>query len=193
MQNQSIHWVLADNLLLGRFNGKIKLHEAECRQTTPLLRSADSGRSADCMRKNLMLPVGIESFEEIRKDGFYYIDKTKLIEQLLKNWGKVNLFTRPRRFGKTLNMSMLKNFFETGTNRSLFDGLYISQKKELCDTYMGKYPVIFLSLKDVDGLSYEDAADALTQIIGNEAGRFAFLLNSENLSEIKKNSFRALR
>lgn len=141
------------------------------------------------MRKNLMLPVGIESFEEIRKNEFYYIDKTKLIEQLLQGWGKVNLFTRPRRFGKTLNMSMLKSFFEIGTDSSLFDGLYISQKEELCGTHMGKYPVIFLSLKGVDGLTFEDAKDNLIQVVGNEAERFSFLQNSENLSEIEKEQY----
>ena len=98
------------------------------------------------MTEGLKLPVGIENFEDIRKLGFYYVDKTKLIEQLLQNWGKVNLFTRPRRFGKTLNMSMLKCFFEIGTDASLFDGLYISENEELCSSYLGKYPVIFLSL-----------------------------------------------
>ena len=92
---------------------------------------------------------------EIRRLGFYYVDKTKLIEQLLENWGKVNLFTRPRRFGKTLNMSMLRYFFEIGTDRTLFDGLYISQNKQLCEEYLGKFPVIFLSLKGVDGLTFE--------------------------------------
>ena len=97
------------------------------------------------MEQRLKLPVGIEFFDEIRTSGYYYIDKTKLIEQLLQNMGKVSLFTRPRRFGKTLNMSMLKCFFEIGTAPALFDGLYISGNKELCDTYMGKYPVIFLS------------------------------------------------
>ena len=102
------------------------------------------------MASTLKLPVGIENFEEIRKLGFYYIDKTRLIEQLLQGWGKVTLFTRPRRFGKTLNMSMLKSFFEIGTDESLFEGLYISGNKELCDKHMGKYPVIFLSLKSVE-------------------------------------------
>ena len=99
------------------------------------------------MIEKLKLPVGIENFEEIRKAGFYYVDKTKLIEQLLEQWGKANLFTRPRRFGKTLNMSMLKCFFEVETDASLFDGLYISKNKELCENYLGKYPVIFISLK----------------------------------------------
>ena len=102
------------------------------------------------MTKHLKLPIGIDSFEKIRKENFYYVDKTKLIEQLLQNWSKVNLFTRPRRFGKTLNMSMIKSFFEIGTDKRLFDGLYISSKKELCEEYMGKYPVIFLSLKGVE-------------------------------------------
>ena len=100
----------------------------------------------------LKLPVGIENFEDIRRSGFYYIDKTMLIEQTLNNWSKVTLFTRPRRFGKTLGMSMLRSFFEIGTDKSLFDGLYISQNKSLCDEHMGKYPVIFISLKDVEGL-----------------------------------------
>ena len=106
------------------------------------------------MEVSLKLPVGIEDFQEIRRLGFYYVDKTKLIEQLLENWGKVNLFTRPRRFGKTLNMSMLRYFFEIGTDRTLFDGLYISQNKQLCEEYLGKFPVIFLSLKGGRGRTY---------------------------------------
>lgn len=96
------------------------------------------------MTEKLKLPIGLENFEEIRKSGFYYVDKTKLIEQLLEEWGKVNLFTRPRRFGKTLNMSMIRYFFEVGTDKTLFDGLYISQNEKLCEQYMGKFPVIFL-------------------------------------------------
>ena len=95
----------------------------------------------------LKLPVGIENFEDIRRFGFYYIDKTMFIEQFLNTWSEVTLFTRPRRFGKTLGMSMLRSFFEIGTDKSLFDGLYISQNKSLCDEYMGKYPVIFISLR----------------------------------------------
>ena len=106
------------------------------------------------MAVSLKLPVGIEDFQEIRRLGLYYVDKTKLIEQLLENWGKVNLFTRPRRFGKTLNMSMLRYFFEIGTDRTLFDGLYISQNKQLCEEYLGKFPVIFLSLKGGRGRTY---------------------------------------
>ena len=105
--------------------------------------------------KNLKLPVGIEDFKEIRTAGFYYADKTVLIHDLLNNWGKVNLFTRPRRFGKTLNMSMLKYFFEIGADKTLFDGLAISREKALCDEYMGKYPVVFITVKDVDGLNYD--------------------------------------
>ena len=100
------------------------------------------------------LPVGIDSFEKLRREDFYYVDKTRLIIDLLKNWGEVNLFTRPRRFGKTLNMSMLKSFFEIGTDKTLFDGLAISEEKELCEAYMGKFPVVFVSLKDVDGLTF---------------------------------------
>ena len=109
------------------------------------------------MVSTLKLPVGIDSFEKIRRNNFYYIDKTKLIEQLVETGGEVTLFTRPRRFGKTLNMSMLKSFFEVGTDESLFDGLYISDNKELCDDHMGKYPVIFLSLKGVEGLEFASA------------------------------------
>ena len=110
------------------------------------------------MDNTLKFPVGIENFEDIRKLGFYYIDKTKLIEQLLDNWGKVNLFTRPRRFGKTLNMSMLRAFFEIGTDPTLFDGLYISKNQSLCGQYMGQYPVIFISLKGVDGMTRRQKA-----------------------------------
>ena len=129
------------------------------------------------------LPVGIESFEEIRREGFYYIDKTKLIRDLLNNWGKVNLFTRPRRFGKTLNMSMLKNFFEIGMDRTLFDGLAISKETALCERYMGRYPVVFLSLKDVDGLTFEDAYGMLRRIIRAEAFRMEYLTQSNKVSE----------
>lgn len=134
------------------------------------------------MIEKLKLPVGIENFEEIRKAGFYYVDKTKLIEQLLEQWGKANLFTRPRRFGKTLNMSMLKCFFEVETDASLFDGLYISKNKELCENYLGKYPVIFISLKGVDGLTFEEAKKMLHTIIRTEAERHYYLKNSERIS-----------
>ena len=138
------------------------------------------------------LPVGLENFQEIQKSGFYYVDKTKLIEQLLENWSKVNLFTRPRRFGKTLNMSMLKSFFEIGADRTLFDGLYISRNQKLCEEYMGKYPVIFLSLKGIDGLSFEAAKYRLTELIGVEAERFAFLADSEKLTDNERSKYRAI-
>ena len=137
------------------------------------------------------LPVGLDDFRKIRENQFYYVDKTKLIEQLLQNWGEVNLFTRPRRFGKTLNMSMLKCFFEIGTDVTLFENLYISERKELCEEYMGKYPVIFLSLKDVDGLSYEEAENAFVQLIGREAARFSFLRESTKLSDVEKKQYDA--
>ena len=140
----------------------------------------------------LKLPVGIENFEEIRNDGFYYADKTGLIEQLLNQWGKVNLFTRPHRFGKTLNMSMLRYFFEIGTDPALFDGLYISQNKKLCEEYLGKFPVVFLSLKNVDGLTYERAVYRLTELVGMEAERFSFLSQSAKLAENEKDRYRAL-
>ena len=136
--------------------------------------------------ERLKLPVGIESFEEIRSEGFYYIDKTGLIRDLLNNWGKVNLFTRPRRFGKTLNMSMLKSFFEIGADKTLFDGLLISRETALCEEYMGKFPVVFVSLKGVDGLTFEDAYGMLRRIIRAEVSRLQMLLNSERISEDDK-------
>ncbi|MDY4771451.1 MAG: AAA family ATPase [Lachnospiraceae bacterium] len=135
------------------------------------------------------LPVGIEDFEKLRKEGFYYIDKTGLIRDLLNNWGEVNLFTRPRRFGKTLNMSMLKNFFEIGADKTLFDGLMISKETALCERYMGKDPVIFISLKGVDGLDFEEACGALRRIIRAEASRFRMLLSSEKIADEDKQLF----
>ena len=144
------------------------------------------------MANTLKLPVGIDDFRKLRESHFYYVDKTRLIEQLLLNWSEVTLFTRPRRFGKTLNMSMLKSFFDIGTDKALFDGLYISGNKELCDEYMGKYPVIFLSLKGVEGSSFDNARYMITEIIGKEAERFCFLECSEALSENDKDRYRAI-
>ena len=141
------------------------------------------------MANTLKLPVGIENFEEISKLGFYYIDKTRLIEQLLQGWGKVTLFTRPRRFGKTLNMSMLKSFFEIGTDKTLFDGLYISDNKELCDDHMGKYPVIFLSLKGVEGLEFASAKRMLCTIIDREIDRHYYLKTSDVLTDEDRTLF----
>ena len=135
------------------------------------------------------LPVGIDSFEKLRREDFYYVDKTRLIIDLLKNWGEVNLFTRPRRFGKTLNMSMLKSFFENGTDKTLFDGLAISEEKELCEAYMGKFPVVFVSLKDVDGLTFENAYGKLRDILRAEISRLSFLMQSEQIAEDDKYSF----
>ena len=142
------------------------------------------------MRKKL--PVGIENFEEFSKENFYYVDKTMFITELLQNWGKVNLFTRPRRFGKTLNMSMLKCFFEIGTDKSLFDGLKIAENRELCAEYQGQFPVIFISLKSVDGLTFASAAAALRTVIGREASRFQFLRDSDKLSKEDRESYEAL-
>ena len=144
------------------------------------------------MKNSMKLPVGIENFEEIRTEGYYYIDKTKLIEQLLDNQGKVNLFTRPRRFGKTLNMSMLKYFFEIGTDMTLFNGLHIMQRKDLCDEYMGRFPVVFLTLKGVDGLTFEKATNKLIKIVALEAERFIFLKNSDRLTDNEKQRYCAL-
>ena len=138
------------------------------------------------------LPVGLDDFKKIRENKFYYIDKTMLIEQLLENWGEVNLFTRPRRFGKTLNMSMLKAFFEIGIDTTLFDDLYISKNQALCERYMGKYPVIFLTLKGVDGLTFEAAKYRLAELIGAEAERFAFLAESTHLTENERSKYQMM-
>ena len=137
----------------------------------------------------LKLPVGIDNFEKIRRNNFYYIDKTRLVEQALHNWSEVTLFTRPRRFGKTLGMSMLRSFFEIGTDKSLFDGLYISQNKSLCDEHMGKYPVIFLTLKGVEGLTFADAKMMLKSILSTEMDRHYYLKTSEALTDEDKAYF----
>ena len=138
------------------------------------------------------LPVGIESFEKLRQQGFYYVDKTALIRDLLQKWGEVNLFTRPRRFGKSLNMSMLKAFFEIGCDPGLFEGLEISKEAALCEAYMGKYPVISISLKGVDGRSFQEACGALRTIIGMEAIRLQVLKNSSELSREEKEMYAQL-
>ena len=138
------------------------------------------------------LPIGVENFEKLIQEDFYYVDKTELITDLLKNWGEVNLFTRPRRFGKSLNMSMLKTFFEIGCDKNLFQGLKISEEKELCEKYMGQFPVISVSLKGGEGRSFEIAKEALKRVIGDEARRFSFLSNSENLSEKDKAAYERL-
>ena len=144
------------------------------------------------MSNRKKVPVGIERFDEFFTDDFYYVDKTGLIVEILRNWGKVNLFTRPRRFGKSLNMSMLQYFFEIGRDGSLFDGLRISKEKELCEMYMGKFPVISLTLKNVDGLGYEEAVSQLRELMGTEAERFSFLLSSDRLADNDKDKYRAL-
>lgn len=138
------------------------------------------------------LPIGIENFKEIRQPEYYYVDKTNLIKELLTNAGKVNLFTRPRRFGKTLNMSMLQHFFEVGSDKTLFDGLNIAKEKEICDAYMGKFPVVSVSLKDVSGLTFESACNKLKRIIGTEAIRFSFLADSPNLEPTEKAMYKEL-
>ena len=141
------------------------------------------------MNGNLKLPVGIDDFRKIRECGFYYVDKTKLVEQLIQNWGEVNLFTRPRRFGKTLNMSMLRSFFEIGTDKTLFDGLYISRNKELCDMHMGKYPVISITLKGIEGMTFEEARNMLKIILKNEARRHYYLKSSDRLTDDDKQQY----
>ena len=147
---------------------------------------------ADIMDEFLKLPIGIDNFEKIRRNGFYYVDKTSLIEQLFSNWGEVNLFTRPRRFGKTLNMSMLKYFFEIGSDRSLFDGLHICANEKICSEHMGKYPVIFLSLKNAEGLNFDTAKYQMVELIAREAERFPFLAKDTNLSDRDREKYRVL-
>ena len=144
------------------------------------------------MSEKKKLPIGIDIFEKLDREEFYYVDKTKMIEDLLKNRGEVNLFTRPRRFGKSLNMNMLKSFFEIGCREELFDGLKISGNKEICEKYMGKFPVISISLKNVEGLDFESAKKSLKDTLGMEARRFYLLLESESLTEEERESYRAL-
>ena len=144
------------------------------------------------MIKKLRLPVGVEDFREIREKNLYYVDKTRLIEQIFEDFAKVTLFTRPRRFGKTLNMSMLRNFFASGTDQSLFEGLYIAQNKQLCEQHLGKHPVIFLSLKNIEGLSFEQAQYRFVELIAREADRFRFLLDSAKLEDNDKNIYKSM-
>ena len=144
------------------------------------------------MAQKAKLPIGIEDFEEMRTMGYYYVDKTGLIRTLLERFGKVNLFTRPRRFGKTLNMSMLKHFLEVGCDSTLFDGLEISGEKELCDKYMGKFPVISISLKNAASDTFDSTKEMLRNIIGKEALRFLFLMQSDRLSEAEHRQYKAI-
>jgi len=138
------------------------------------------------------LPMGIENFREIRRQKFYYVDKTALIRELLENWGKVNLFTRPRRFGKTLNMSMLKCFFEIGSDSALFDGLEISKETQLCEEYLGKFPVISITLKGATGRTFDEAKSMLRRLIGKEAQRFQVLMQSDKLTALEHQQYKTL-
>ena len=144
------------------------------------------------MQELKRLPVGEDNFRRVRQKNCYYVDKTRLIEKILKSGGSVNLFTRPRRFGKSLNMSMLKCFFEIDCDKSLFDGLYITENEGLCEMYMGKYPVISISLKGVEARSFEEAKALLVKIMNEGARRFQFLFQSEQLTDIDKKLFKEL-
>ena len=141
------------------------------------------------MNSRKKLPIGIENFEKLRAEDFYYIDKTGMIIDLLHNWAEVNLFTRPRRFGKSLNMSMLKSFFSPGSDASLFKGLKISEEEALCEEYMGKYPVISISLKGINAGTYETAFQMAVRVVNEEAGRLQYLLESDRLTQIDKERF----
>ena len=144
------------------------------------------------MNQTEKLPIGIEDFKKMRTEGFYYVDKTGLITELLDNWGEVNLFTRPRRFGKSLNMSMLKYFFEYGCDSSLFEGLAIAEERDLCEKYMGKFPVVSITLKGASGTNYEDARCMLCSVVGNEAMNFSFLKESSRLTDEDKIQYQSL-
>ena len=144
------------------------------------------------MNEKKKLPIGEEFFRNNRTKGFYYVDKTDFISELLRTRGSVNLFTRPRRFGKSLNLDMLKTFFEIGADAELFQGLKIAQEKELCQQYMGKYPVVSISLKDVEGEDFQTAYDALCTVVSEEAARLDFLMESNRLMEYEKVKFERL-
>ncbi len=144
------------------------------------------------MNTRKKLPIGIENFEELRKEDFYYVDKTGMIKELLHNWGKVNLFTRPRRFGKSLNMSMLKNFFSLGSDKKLFEGLKITEETALCEEYMGKFPVISISLKGINAGTYETACEMAARVMNEEADRYQYLLESDRLTQTDKERFEEL-
>lgn len=143
-------------------------------------------------REKRKLPIGIENFEQIIKDDFYYVDKTGLISELLRNWGMVNLFTRPRRFGKSLNMSMLEHFFSVEGDKSIFDGLKISKDKKLCEEYMGKHPVISISLNGINAASYEAAFELTVKTIKGAVQKAGFLKMSDKLGEDEKKEYRAI-
>lgn len=157
-----------------------------------LYKSRNFGKEHEMEARKKKLPIGIENFEEIRTKGFYYVDKTGLIKELLENWSKVTLFTRPRRFGKSLNMSMLKNFFAPEGRKEIFEGLAISKEVSLCEEYMGKFPVISISLKGIDAGSFDTARDLAVQIINGEARRFQHLLDSKHLTLYDKDAYTAL-
>ena len=152
----------------------------------------DGAEEGSSVEMKARLPMGIESFKEIRRQKFYYVDKTALIRELLENWGKVTLFTRPRRFGKTLNMSMLKCFFEIGSDKALFDGLEISRETQLCEEYQGKFPVISITLKGATGRTFDEAKNMLRRLIGKEAQRFQFLMESDKLTELEHQQYKTL-
>ena len=159
---------------------------------TNWLHPIDREGTCEAMGTKLKLPIGIEFFKDIRTRGYYYVDKTGFIQDLLDSCGSVNLFTRPRRFGKSLNMDMLKTFFEIGTEPSLFDGLRITKETEICEQHMGKYPVISISLKDVEGMDFQTAYGMLGVIVSEEAGRLDFLLESNKLTPADKKKLNRL-
>lgn len=143
--------------------------------------------------KRKMLPIGVENFEKLRRNDMYYVDKTEMISDLIMNHGDANLFTRPRRFGKTLTMNMLKTFFEIGQDASLFDGLTISSHSDICEKYQNKYPVVFISLKGATGSTYEKANSMIKQLVAEEYQRHSYLADSDILDSIEKDQFNRIR
>lgn len=182
-------------MILTTLGGELKISSSAWYELEDLPREGACRRLENTGRidtKRKKIPVGIESFEKIRREGFFYVDKTAMIRELLNKWSEVNLFTRPRRFGKSLNMSMLKAFFEIGTDRTLFDGLEISRETELCEKYMGKFPVISVSMKGIEADDYETARNLAVKMINEEARRFQYLLESDRLSREDKDLFSPL-
>ncbi len=170
---------------------KINFYNRLCRSSGMVTKN-ERGRLKMNSNAGKKLPIGIENFEKLRKEDFYYIDKTGFMKELLLNWGEVNLFVRPRRFGKSLNMSMLKCFFEPDSDKSIFDGLAIVQETILCEKYMGKFPTISISLKEMHGDSYETACDMAIRVINKEARRHQYLLDSKRLTSNDKDKFSVL-
>ena len=139
------------------------------------------------------IKIGISDFAKLRTKSFYYVDKTEFLYDIVENGNEVNLFTRPRRFGKTLTMSMMENFFSiTKDSHKLFEGLNIMNHPEFCDEYMNKYPVIFVSFKDAYGLNFDEAYAKFTRIIAETCYDISEIVDNEKINPVQRNIFRKL-